>query len=300
MREGQRSLTAEATAAMRAAHQVLDAPPLVLRDDVAARLLLPAGWQALARGPRFLRRRRALHGLLGAWLPPRASLASRRLRAQIVVRSRYAEDCLGAAIECGVSQYVVLAAGLDTFALRQKESALRIFEVDEPATQADKRRRIEESGLRLADNVEFVGIDFESQSLAEVLERGGFDTDAPCFLSWLGVSYYLTLPAIEAVFDFVATLAPGSEMVLDFWSEDPSVPPADLTLLRGVQLGVGGQGEPMKSFFSPEELDRLADSRGLRALESLDAVQAEARYLADRRDGLRLPRFAHLARLGIA
>lgn len=297
MRTGQRSLTAEATAAMRAAHQVFDAPPLVLKDEVAAQLLLPGRLQGLATGSLLLRQRRALRGLLGAWLPPRAPVASRRLRAQIVVRSRYTEDCLAATRERGVEQYVVLAAGLDTFALRQPPGGLRVFEVDQPSTQADKRRRIERSGLLVPENVEFVGIDFERETLSEALDKSGFDETAPCFLSWLGISYYLTRPAIEAVFDFVATTAPGSEMVLDFWSADPAVPPGDLTLLRGVQIGVGGQGEPMKSFFSPQELAELAESRDLRVLESLDAVRADARYLPDRHDGLRLPRFAHLARI---
>ncbi|MEM1248099.1 MAG: class I SAM-dependent methyltransferase, partial [Acidobacteriota bacterium] len=195
MREGQRSLTAEATAAMRAAHQVFDAAPLVLRDDVAARLLLPRPWQGLATGSRLLRRRRALLGMVEAWLPPRAAVATRRLRAQIVVRSRYAEDALAAAQERGVEQYVVLAAGLDTFSLRQPAGELRVFEVDEPSTQADKRKRIRRSGLVVPETVEFVGIDFERQTLSEALEESGFDADAPCFLSWLGVSYYLTRPA---------------------------------------------------------------------------------------------------------
>ncbi len=170
------SRTALGTAYLRAAHQLLDAPPRILEDPLAVTLL----------GPEAGRRIRA--GAEHDQTPER-----RALRAHVVLRSRFAEDCLEGSINRGVGQYVILGAGFDSFALRQPPWAkgLRIIEVDQPATQEMKRARIAEAGLVIPDNVAFAAVDFERESLRGGLQRNSVSLETPTFFSWLGVTMYL-------------------------------------------------------------------------------------------------------------
>lgn len=300
VKRDQRSRTAEGTAALRAAHQLLDDDPPVLADPFAERLL--GADLAPALRPWAQLRRRVAGQLLGS-LPGRAGrlpIGTRRLRAQVVVRSRYAEDRLESAVARGVDQYLVLAAGLDSFSLRRADLAdrLRVFEIDHPASQADKARRLESLGSGRPRHLELVPIDFESETLAEALERSSFDSDRPAFVSWLGVTYYLSRDAILATLRFVAGLAPGSEMALDFWSaEERSA--ADRALLLALRFSVAGVGEQMVSFFDPESLRALAEEAGLEVVDLVDRNEADRRYLVGRRDGLAMPEFAYLATLAV-
>ncbi len=303
MRRGRRSRTAEATAVLRAAHQVIDQSPRVLEDPFALRLLDPAARWALvpSLGPRRLLGP-LLDRQLRRWGTRRPALGSRRIRAQVVVRSRYVEDRLEQWLnerdnEEDPAQLVILAAGLDSFALRRRELAdrLRVFEVDHPATQQWKRGRIEAVGEPWPSNLELVPCDFERQTLSESLARSAFDPSRPALFSWLGVSYYLTTEAIEETFRFVAAQAPGSELVFDYWRLDPPQADLDRALLDAIRMSVRWQEERMLSFFAPEQMNRLLARCGLEVVEHLDAREANQLYLEGRRDGLLMPSFAHLA-----
>ena len=180
----QPSLTAWRVALERAAHQIFDRPR-VLEDPVALAIVGERG-VAEIRG-----------AALRYGLPP-----SRYLRAFLVARSRVAEEALAAALSCGVRQYVVLGAGLDTFAYRNPypTSALKVFEVDHPATQEWKRRQLAAAGLAIPESLTFVPVDFESEALAARLSSAGFRAGEPAFFSWLGVTMYLTrTPVLDTI-----------------------------------------------------------------------------------------------------
>jgi len=293
VRPGRRSRTAEAAAAARAAHLVLDADPPVLADRYAARLLGFGEASSLLQVSAFGRMR---DRIAPAWLERSPLGAARRIRAQVVVRSRYAEDQLEAALDRRVDQYVILAAGLDSFALRRPELVDRVtvFEVDHPASQAWKQARLTRVADELPPHLVFVPIDFERQALAEALAAVRYDASRPTFFSWLGTTYYLTAAALRETLHFVAAQAPGSELVFDYWS--PSPPSAtDRALLAGIRFAAAWQGEPMHSFLSASDLRRAVEACGLKLLEDLDAGATGERYLARRPDRLALPEFAHLA-----
>ena len=300
MRPNQRSRTAEATAALRAAHQLLDGEPLLLVDPFAERLLGSAVAPALQPWVSARRRlRQRLARSLPSWVS-RLPTGTRRVRAQVVVRSRYAEDQLEVALEQGVGQYVILAAGLDTFALRRADLAdrLRVFEVDHPQTQAEKRRRIEAIDVPWPPHLDLVPIDFERTSLGQALAASAFDPSLPAFFSWLGVTYYLSREAILETLRFVAGLKPGTELVFDFWSEEEQRP-ADRALLQTLRFSVAGVGEQMISFFTPDSIDHLVSEAGLVIVEILDRPEVGRRYLNVRRDGLVMPDFSFLAKVRV-
>lgn len=266
------SLTAHRVALSRAAHQIFDRPP-VLEDPVALAIVGEAGVaQIRAAALRY-------------HLPP-----ARYLRAFLVARSRIAEEALAEAVRRSVRQYVVLGAGLDTFAYRNPYSAtqLRVFEVDHPATQAWKRRQLAAARLALPDSLSFVSVDFEGETLPERLSGAGFRATEPAFFSWLGVTMYLTRTAVLEVLGYVAGLAAGSGIVFDY-----VVPPAQLTLMRRVVVravsgAVAAAGEPWKSFFEPRELGVELRSLGFRQLEDLGPAQLNARFFSQRADRLRV------------
>lgn len=301
MRPGSWSRTAEATAAMRAAHLLLDDDPKVFTDPYAARLLgIDPGLARLflpRLGP-LLRRR--LRRSDPPWLRSRWPTGTRRMRAQILVRSRYAEDRLADATRRGVDQVVILAAGLDSFAFRHPDGAagVRVFEVDHPASQALKRNRLDAVGLDTPAHLVFAPCDFERQSLDEALAATSYAADRPAFFSWLGVTYYLSREAVVSTLAFVSRQAAGSEMVFDYWCSQRLDQPADEALLAAVRLGVATQGEPMHTFFQPEEVARKVEEHGLALLDNLSPAAAQRRYLQGRRDGLRLPTFAWIAHAG--
>jgi len=269
MSERSASSTAVGVAWLRAAHQLLDAEPRILDDPAILPLL---GEDAAARvrdgADRF------------------ASPGARALRSHVVLRSRFAEDRLAAAVERGVTQYVVLGAGLDTFALRQPPwaHALRVFEVDHPASQAAKRAAIAAARLTVPPNVTFVPIDFERTSLGEALADGGVDLARPAFVSWLGVTMYLTEPAIDAVLRTIAAL-PSSEIVFTFAQPDAPGTGASFFAERAAEAG-----EPWLTYFTPDALDAKLRALGFTDVYFLTPDEAEARYYVGRSDGLAAPR----------
>src|SRR6202046_5021943 len=190
------SRTALRVALRRAAHQLYDGQPLVLDDPIAVPIL----------GKEFLSE---LHKTNTKLEKPFSSA----LRAFLVARSRYAEDMLSVAVAQGVTQYVVLGAGLDTFAYRNPHPDLRVFEVDHPATQEWKREQLKTACIPVPATITFVPIDFEKQTLEAGLEHSGLDLNSAAFFSWLGVTPYLTREACMTTLGFIAKMPPSSGVV---------------------------------------------------------------------------------------
>lgn len=285
MLDQQASRTALATAFARAVHVHLDPPPPVLDDRLAIRLL-PASLRRAIFGQKLL---------VPPWLRRggRADAFFGPMRTQIVVRARYAEDCLAEARGSGVTRYVVLGAGLDTFALRQLNPAIDVVEIDHPASQRWKRSLLAQRVIEVPPTLSFLPVDFERATLADVW----IGNPMPDFVSWLGTTYYLSAEAIRRTLTTLAERTqPGSELVLDYWRQGPGI--RDLPLLWGTQMAVALQGEPMRSFFEPDRIAELCEQSGWRVLEDLSPAEQRARYLAQRRDRLEVPAFAHLLRLG--
>jgi methyltransferase (TIGR00027 family) len=265
MRNEEFSRTALGTAMLRAAHQILDGDKLILVDPMAARLLSPDADQQIREG------KSDFDGAL--------SLA---VRAHVVLRSRYAEDRLRIAMDRGVRQYILVGAGLDTFALRQPAwaQALSIIEVDHPATQAAKRTRIESAGLPLATNLSFVAVDFEKETLSEALRRHNIDATQSTFFSWLGVTMYLTAPAIDSTLKAMAEFPRGSEVVLTF-SQPPEKDSPEAVMGAALSKRVADFGEPFISYFEPAAMEAKLHDAGFRLVEFLSADDAKARYFQD-------------------
>lgn len=280
MHDGHPSETANGAAILRAVHQVLDDEPKLLHDPIVARLLDDAVLHRIHTDP-----------------APFQIPQLQALRAHVVLRSRYAEDRLEAAARRGVGQYVVLGAGLDTFAYRQPAwaRALRVFEVEHPDSQARKRDRLRQAGVAVPANVTYVPIDFERETLREVLAAAGLDARAPVFCSWLGVTVYLTPGAIAATLRAVASYPRGSELVLTF--AGPAAPggPAAASML---ETAAAALGEPWRTRLTPEEMLRMLTGAGFSQAEVADPAALAAEYFAGRRD-LPAPRRARIARATI-
>jgi methyltransferase (TIGR00027 family) len=272
MRDAKPSGTAQRVALRRAAHQLLD-HPRVFDDPLAAAI---AGESER---------------------PPGADQPfSRSLRAFIAVRSRYAEDQLALAVERGVRQYVVLGAGLDTFAYRNplRSAGLHVFEVDHPATQAWKRARLDESGIAVPDDMTFAAVDFERQSLEDGLIEAGFEKRQPAFFSWLGVTPYLSWPAFEATIQFIASMPCGSGVVFDFAVERSLLSTMQRLALDALAARVARAGEPFRLFFDPAALVSDLTRLGFGHIEDLNCDRINARYFAGRSDGLAVSGGGHL------
>jgi len=273
MLEGRPSRTAMGAALYRAAHQMMDNPP-VFADPLAIRVVGAEGEAAL---------REATDSQRGAQSAP--------LRAFIAVRSRFAEDRLMEAAAHGVRQYVLLGAGLDTFAYRAKDRfAGTVFEIDHPATQAWKRAMLEGAGIAVPRNVVFAPIDFESERLEDALARAGFDRTAPAFFAWLGVVPYLTHEAVMATLAFVAATE-GNEIVFEYVEPETAWDSPGLSRLA---QAVAAAGEPLRSGFAPEVLAKDMRALGFSRVDDLEREALNGLYFKDRTDGLQLRGRAHL------
>src|SRR3954451_5054292 len=268
MHEDRSSKTAFRVALRRAAHQVLD-EPRVFEDPFALAIV---GTDA---------------GDLRSDEKSQDRVA-RVMRAFMAARSRYAEDGLAAAFQEGTRQYVVLGAGLDTFAYRTPVPDLRVFEVDHPATQGWKRRRLEAAGIAIPESMTFAPVDFESQTLAEGLDRAGFQGDRKTFFSWLGVVPYLTRNAAMETLRFVASLPPRNGIVFDYALPPESLDPVRRRALEALAAGVAAAGEPFQTFFDPPELEAELRRIGFAAFEDLGGEEINDRYFKARPDGLRV------------
>ena len=271
MEHARPSRTALSVAMRRASHQLYDGPPRVLDDPIAVAILGPYAAE-IERTPG----RNPEHKLRPY---------SVGLRAFIVARSRYAEDLLARAVQHGVTQYVLLGAGLDTFAHRNPYPHLRVFEVDHPATQQWKHELLLTSGLPTPANLTYAPVDFERQSLAEQLRAAGFDPAAPTFFAWLGVVPYLTREAFRATVTFVAAQPPGSGVVFDYGQPRAVLPPLEQLARDSLASRVQLAGESFQLFFTPAEI--AAELAAFHNIEDLGALEINARYFAGRTDGLK-------------
>jgi methyltransferase (TIGR00027 family) len=216
--------------------------------------------------------------------------ATKRFRASIIARARFVEDLVVQQAGRGVRQYVILGAGLDTFAQRKPEIAsnLRIFEVDQPGPQAWKRQRLIELGFNIPEWLRFVPVDFEAgSSWCERLADAGFDAGQPAVVASTGVSLYLTRDAIAATFRQVAALAPGTTFAMTFILPLELAEPEERPGYEAAERGARASGTPFISFFTPPEMLRLAREAGFREVQHVSAATLTQRYFAGRPDGLR-------------
>jgi methyltransferase (TIGR00027 family) len=267
MQEGKFSRTAQRVAIRRAAHQLLD-DPKVLDDPLALRIIGAEAAAALRTDPK------------------EDHAFARAFRAFMAARSRFAEDELVRAIEHGVTQYVILGAGLDTFAYRNPHPGLPVFEIDHPATQAWKREQLQEAGIPIPTSLTFVPVDFEHQTLADAVARSGLNTTAPAFFSWLGVTPYLTREACMTTLSVIAKMPPGSGVVFDFAIDPALLNAGQRQALAALSKRVAAAGEPFQLFFDPTKLQAELKSLGFHRTEFLQGAQINDRYFQNRADGL--------------
>lgn len=284
MKEGQPSATAQRVAVRRAAHQLLDEPK-VFDDPLALRIIGREGVSELQADPYQQDQSRTETTRLSLYL-----------RAFVAARSRYAEDELALAVERGVRQYVILGAGLDTFAYRNPypESALRVFEVDHPATQAWKRARLKEVGVPLPRDLTFAPVDFEEQTLAGALRKAGYDPSLGAFFSWLGVAPYLTIDGVMTTLRFIASASKGSAVVFDYAPALSLLTPAQRLVIDAMANRLAAAGEPLHTFFDPAELMNDLRAMGFGHVEDIGPEELNAKYFKDRTDGLRVGSLAHM------
>lgn len=265
---GQPSFSALTAAAARAAHLLVDGGPVIFADTLAAALLGDRAEELIAY--------HRLHGthpvLSGA-------------RVQVTCRSRYAEDVLARAADAGVTQYVILGAGLDSFAYRGGTAGrVRVFEVDHPASQQVKRAALTAAGIEVPDSVRYVPADLVVDPLGRCLAAAGFDAAAPAVVSWLGVTMYLSAEAVGETLAAVAGLAPGTELIADYLLPPEARDEAGALYGALVAQASADRGEPWRSFFTPEQMADLAARAGfgaVRAVSQRDAIPAELWQRAD-------------------
>ena len=263
--------TAVRTALWRALHVEVDSRPHVFEDEIGLKLAAPDdGWRSR----------------------PDMSPFTRPFRASIVARARFIEDLVTEQAVLGVGQYVILGAGLDTFALRRLELASRllVFEIDQPGPQAWKRQRLIDLSLGIPSHLRLVPVDFEAgDAWWERLTASGFDSGGPAVVASTGVSMYLTQGAVAATLRRVAALAPGSTLVMSFLLPielaDPEIRPG----IERAAAGARASGTPFISFFTPKEMLALARDAGFGEMQHISAAMLAQRYFAGRTDGLRPP-----------
>ncbi|MCW2565688.1 MAG: methyltransferase [Mycobacterium sp.] len=261
--------TAVRTALWRALHLEVDAPPHVLDDRIGLQLAGP---------DRDWRQR-----------PDMNEYATPGVRASIVARARFIEDLVTVQTDHGVGQYVLLGAGLDTFAQRRPEIASRItvFEVDQPGPQAWKRQRLVELGFGIPEWLRLVPVDFETTSWWDGLLANGFDATEPTVVASLGVSMYLTREATAATLRQSAALSSGSTLAMTFMRPVELVDPEEQAMHRATNAAARASGTPFISYYAPDEILAMARDSGFKTARHVSAADYTQRYFADRTDGLR-------------
>jgi methyltransferase (TIGR00027 family) len=262
------SRTALRVALRRAAHQLYD-KPIIFKDPIAIPLLGETYAEELHRTPTRIDRPFSI-----------------AMRAHLVARSRYAEDNLARAVANGVRQYVLLGAGLDTFAYRNPWPQLHVFEVDHPATQQWKRELLQTSAIAIPQNLTYAPVDFERQSLPDQLQQAGFDPTQPTYFAWLGVVPYLTLPAFRATVAFIAAQPPGSGITLDYGQPRSALPFLEQLAHDSLAARVKLAGEPFQLFFTPPEI--AAEFSAFHTIEDIGREEINAHYFAKRKDELKI------------
>jgi len=274
------SRTAWQVAVRRAVHQLVDRPRVL--DDPIALPILGEETAALLRAN-----------------PAREDVGAydAALRAFVVARARFAEDHLDAARDGGIAQYVILGAGLDTFAYRQARegSPLRIWEVDQPATQTWKREHLASAGIPAPPNVRYAPVDFERDALPAALQRAGFDRSAGAVFAWLGVTVYLTDAALDATLSFIASACgPSGGVAFDYAVDPSTLTPPQRAVFDAFATRAAAAGEPWLTTFSPDALAERLGRLGFARVEDAGGDELNARYFAGREDGLRVGGMARL------
>lgn len=271
VRQGEPSRSALTVASLRAVHQLLD-EPLILSDPLALPLLGASAEAALRDDP-F-----ALNDPL-----------SRGLRGAVVARSRFVEDELSSCVAAGVRQYLVVGAGLDTFAYRNpyRDEGLQVFEVDHPGTQRWKQQLLAEAGIGVPASLTFVPADFERDDLGSALRQAGFRADQAACVSWMGVTMYLTAEAAVQTLRTMAGLAAGTRLCFDYRVPVATLNPVERVINDVMEQRVAALGEPWLSTFDPTHLQRHLLELGFATAESATPEDLNARYFARRKDGLR-------------
>jgi methyltransferase (TIGR00027 family) len=217
----------------------------------------------------------------------------------VVARSAFSEQCLREAVDRGVDQYVIVGAGMDTFAVREPQlaSRIRVFEVDHPATQTFKRERAALANFALPDNLYFAPADFERETVATALSRMPFDAGKPSFFAWHGVTMYLTRRAIAATLDSIRSIAsPGSEIVFDYWDAAGFDVQHRAREVSDMFELVASFGEPFVTGFLPDAMPAELAGHGFMLLEDMGPEEQMRRYFAGRDDGIRPFDIARIAR----
>lgn len=272
MIENQPSRTAERVAMRRAAHQLIDRPR-VHEDPLAVRIVGPVDAAALVAD--------------GQVHEEASSLPS--LRAFLAVRSRIAEDTLRQAVAAGVRCYVVLGAGLDTFAYRNPFPDVDVFEVDHPATQGWKRQRLQEAGIAVPDGVRYVAVDFARDDLQATLAAAGLAAGTPAFFSWLGVTQYLAPAQVLTTLTAIALYARGGGGVVFDYSLLPELmTPQQRRVYDRLAARVAAEGESFRGAFEPAALATALRAMGFAEVRDLGPDDLNAIYFAQREDGLRV------------
>ncbi|KAA9038371.1 class I SAM-dependent methyltransferase [Ginsengibacter hankyongi] len=258
--------TAVRTALWRALHVQIDAKPYILEDEIGLKLIAPpASWQE------------------------RPDMKyTRRLRAAIVARARFIEDLIIEQSKKGISQYVILGAGLDTFALRRPAAAanLQVYEVDQPGTLEWKQQRLAELGFPVPRTLHFVPANFETSSWSAELIKAGFDKSKPAVVACTGVTLYLTKEAIRATLTQIATLAPGSKLAMTFYLPMELLDDEDKPMQEIGEKSAREAGTPFVSFFAPNEILALAQETGLKEARTVSTKEIEQLYFTGRTDNL--------------
>ncbi|MHC1712674.1 MAG: class I SAM-dependent methyltransferase [Solidesulfovibrio sp.] len=303
MNADKESLTALITAFTRAYHAANDHPKVF--DDFMAKDLFTE------EESRQLRRN--LASCLQFFDPESAAagpdeatalaLVMRHQMASVLCRARYAEECLEEAVLAGTGQYVILGAGMDTYAFRRSDMAerLRIFEVDHPAMQAFKRKRLDEQGWEIPGHLHFVPFDFTGETFATALSQATYAARQLSFFSWLGVSYYLPREVFFRTLATIAQNAPsGSSIVFDYFDTDAFLPEKADKRMQVIQELVRYSGEPMQTGLDPDTLADDIAAVGFVLKEDLGPKQLDTRYFNGRIDGLRAYAHVRLARAMVA
>ncbi|MDB5282092.1 MAG: methyltransferase [Bacteroidota bacterium] len=269
--------TAVRTALWRALHMQVDAKPYIIEDEIGLKLVAPPdNWQE------------------------RPDMKyTKRLRASIVARARFIDDLIIEQSKQGMAQYVILGAGLDTFAQRHPDvaSKLQIFEIDQPDTLTWKQKRLIELGFGVPDYLHFVPVNFETSSWWQHLLKAGFDPNKPAVVACTGVSLYLTKEAIIDTLNQIAALAPGSKLAMTFYLPLALLDEEDKPMQEMAEKGARAAGTPFMSFFAPEEILAQANEAGFKEAKTISTKDMEQRYFANRTDNI-LPASGEVFLLG--
>lgn len=278
MEEGQPSRTAIFAAMARADHLITDDEPKILRDDLAL------GFSGMQNEAELRAAVETLLTKVGQLLTPEYAKAFwQSYRGNVVVRQRYTEDELDKAVKRGVSQYVILGAGLDSSAYRRRnlENKLKIFEIDLPAMQQWKKARLEELNISLPRNLTYIPMDFDKQNLTDELCANGYQKDIPAFFSWLAVTQYLIESAVFQTLREVASMASGSEIVFDYVLPESMLSNGDRKMAAIIKTG-----ESWASTFDPVKLAERVRETGYAEVQDFGPEEAYAVYLNERTDQL--------------